>query len=366
MAQVRVLGNLCYEDPLHSWALEVGESLARYEMLHNNFINDTMPGIDADRHATARLLNQELNLHGFRYRVPEIEAGSEPPISDVMKRIFWEMRLKGSSAHVAFALIGTADYYMGLHGSSKDPHHNNKIRAMACNSIRDIPYYCEGSRINVEGTQHLVMNPPFGPLPLKDKLKRASEPLTILFVSADPTDATTDAGRIRLLQEYNTLKKIVGQTKFPEVFEIKDLPSCGIEDLTRGLVKYRPSIFHFSGHGATEGLCVEGEDGRAKLVDPKRLANALHLASKDRLKGVILNACYAESQASYIADAVGHVIAMKGNVSDKAANAFTREVYQALGTGKSFDEAFKSAFVGTGIDPETSDLEARLIKARRT
>jgi hypothetical protein len=55
MPQARILGNLVYREPDHSWALDVGGSLARREFLTSDFTEADIPGIDnARREAVVR------------------------------------------------------------------------------------------------------------------------------------------------------------------------------------------------------------------------------------------------------------------------------------------------------------------------
>jgi hypothetical protein len=59
-----------------------------------------------------------------------------------------------------------------------------------------------------------------------------------------------------------------------------------------------------------------------------------------QIECVILNACYSEIQAEAIAKHILYVIGMKAAVSDVAALEFAIGFYDALGAGKSIEEAF--------------------------
>jgi hypothetical protein len=143
-----------------------------------------------------------------------------------------------------------------------------------------------------------------------------------------------------------------------------DIPSCRPEELLPQVRRFSPTIIHFSGHGSQAGLYIEDDNGNSVLIEPQRLAGVLALACQQGLKGVVMNACYSESQAAIIADTVGHVVAMEGVLSDRGAIAFSREFYAALGDGSEFDVAFEWALQGSGLTASVGPLSPRLIKSK--
>jgi hypothetical protein len=99
-----------------------------------------------------------------------------------------------------------------------------------------------------------------------------------------------------------------------------------------------------------------------QMLDVTALANLFREATKELgLKGVVMNACYSETQAEIIANAVGSVIAMEGPVSDNAAIQFTGSFYGCLGDGLSFERAYEWAIAETGLDETPGRLRPHLI-----
>ena len=137
------------------------------------------------------------------------------------------------------------------------------------------------------------------------------------------------------------------------------MPSYRIRDITHALDEYEPIVLHFSGHGDSKGLCFEDEFHTAQIVKKVALANLLRQQSGLRL--VILNACYSREQAQSIADSTGHVIAMEGSLRDQDAIQFSREFYNALGYGRTFEAAFTRAKHAVELD-STSTLKLFLLK----
>lgn len=161
--------------------------------------------------------------------------------------------------------------------------------------------------------------------------------IKIMFVTADPTNVS----RLRLQEEYHEIEKELKLSKFREQFEF--IPKLGVqpEDLSRALLDVEPKVVHFSGHGTQNGALVfENKMGEAFPIAPEDLA-ALFEMFADQVNCVILNACYSESQAEAIVKHISYVIGMNQAIGDKAAIAFSIGFYQALGAGRSVEDAYK-------------------------
>ncbi len=101
------------------------------------------------------------------------------------------------------------------------------------------------------------------------------------------------------------------------------------------------SQVHFSGHGSgDDGLALEDEAGKLKLVDTEALAGLFELFSTS-IECIVLNACYSEIQAEAIVKHIPYVIGMNKVIGDKAAIKFAAGFYNALGAGESIEFAYK-------------------------
>jgi hypothetical protein len=120
----------------------------------------------------------------------------------------------------------------------------------------------------------------------------------------------------------------------------------------RALLDEEPCYVHFCGHGAgEEGILLEDELGYPKFVKAEALANLFKLFS-NQIECVILNACYSEVQAEAISQHIKYVIGMKQAVGDQAAIKFATGFYDAIGAGRTIEDAFefgKSAIETYGI-----------------
>ena len=358
MTQAGILGNLRYDHKVHSWALDIGAALAQYEILENRFTDVEVEGITTKRRELVQTINRLFQSHNISFQVPQIIAEEEDCTPRIFESIFEKFKSTANEANLAFLLIGNANFFLNLSQGSDDKSKIEKMREIASNRIQNIKFQCKGITLDTGALFKIISPQPHDPISLLYKLERLQDKIKILFITADPRNEV----RLRLLEERRTLDTVLQSSNYREMFAVDDLPSCRLQDLSHGLLRFRPTIIHFSGHGSPNGLCFEADDGTSKLVDPASLGRLLSLARKNGLQGVLMNACSSESQVESIAGAVEHVIAMESVIGDREAISFTREFYGALGAGETFDSAFEWAHAGSGLDPDTSALKPHLHK----
>jgi len=169
-------------------------------------------------------------------------------------------------------------------------------------------------------------------------LPDGSSKISILFLAADPTDLS----RLRLGEEFREIQEKLKLAKLRDHFRLK-LPQLSIRpvDISQALLDTQPQIVHFSGHGSSTGaLCFENQIGQNLFVRSDALS-ALFEPFAHQVKCVVLNACYSNDQAKAIAKHIGYVIGMNQAIGDKAAIAFAIGFYQALGAGRTLEDAYK-------------------------
>jgi acyl carrier protein len=161
--------------------------------------------------------------------------------------------------------------------------------------------------------------------------------ISILFLSADPTDQT----RLRLGEEAREIEEKLQLSRQRDNFDFIVRLSVRPQDISQAMLDIGPQIVHFSGHGNEEGaLCVENLSGHTLAIDAEALA-MLFENFAGQLNCVILNACYSAVQAKAIARYIPYVIGMSKEVGDLAALSFSIGFYQALGAGRNIEQAFK-------------------------
>lgn len=184
----------------------------------------------------------------------------------------------------------------------------------------------------------------------------------ILFLAADPTDAS----RLRLGEELREIQEELQLARLREHFELHQRMSVRPADISQALLDVQPQIVHFSGHGTSSGaLCFENQVGDTHPIQPDALA-ALFEQFANQVKCMVLNACYSEAQANAIAEHIGYVIGMNQAIGDKAAIAFSVGFYQALGAGRTIEEAYKLGCVQIRLQGIPEHLTPVFIKKGQT
>ena len=183
---------------------------------------------------------------------------------------------------------------------------------------------------------------------------------TILILTANPSDTS----RLRLDEEVREIQEGLNLSAGRDSFNVVSQWATRPDDLRRALLKYRPQIVHFSGHGAgAAGLLLENDLGNTKPVSSDALSLLFSLFPS--VDCVLFNACYSEVQADAIAKHIDHVIGMSDAMGDRAAIEFAVGFYDALGYGHPVPFAYElglSAIALEGLD----DVATPILKVRQS
>src|SRR5262245_42609469 len=98
-------------------------------------------------------------------------------------------------------------------------------------------------------------------------------------------------------------------TEYRDRFDLRVHGAVHYSDLQELLLRYRPHIVHFSGHGSQDSQIILQSDNGAHPVSADALSS-LFTILKDNLRCVVLNACYSAEQAQSIAVHIDCVIGM--------------------------------------------------------
>ena len=183
---------------------------------------------------------------------------------------------------------------------------------------------------------HVPPPPAAGELPAAAAAPAAKTPVVrILFLGANPQGAPA----LRLDQEVRDIDQALQRSEFRTRFDLRPQLAVRSVDLQGALLRHRPEIVHFSGHGEVDGIFLEDETGQIKKVEAGVLARILGVFKK-QIRCVVLNACSSQEQAEAIAKDIDCVIGMSVEIGDRAAARFAAAFYQALGFGSSVRTAF--------------------------
>ncbi len=157
----------------------------------------------------------------------------------------------------------------------------------------------------------------------------------ILFLSSNPTDLS----RLRLDKEAREIEDGIRRSIRRDEFIFYQRTAVRARDLRLALLEHSPHIVHFSGHGGLSGIALEDDQGNSLLVAVDALKALFELCANN-IECVLLSACYSEPQAEAISEHIPYVIGMKDSISDTAAITFAIGFYDALGAGKTIEEAY--------------------------
>lgn len=196
----------------------------------------------------------------------------------------------------------------------------------ACAQLRSDVQWPGGTAVKAPGDEQSTDSPGKPPL----------GPITILFMSSNP--AGTDPLKLGL--EVRTIDERLRKSDLGKRFLIEQQWATRVSDIQDAMLRYKPAIVHFSGHGSITGeLVFEDAAGKVQEVGAEALGR-LFRVFRDDVKCVVLNACWSAMQSKAIAAEIGCVVGMSRKVDDRAATDFAAGFYGALGYGKSVQDAF--------------------------
>ena len=163
---------------------------------------------------------------------------------------------------------------------------------------------------------------------------------TILFLSATPSDQA----RIQTDKEHRIIKSEMQRGKYREHYAF--LPSqfaVTITELIRAM-NDKPNIIHFSGHGEKKGILIANDNNEAQFV-PISALKRLFRPLENTTEIVILNSCYSAEQAKEISKFKIFVVGNNLPIEDDASISFAKGLYNGLGEGKTFEDAYNDAMI---------------------
>ncbi|BBC23399.1 CHAT domain-containing tetratricopeptide repeat protein [Pseudanabaena sp. ABRG5-3] len=232
--------------------------------------------------------------------------------------------------------------------------------------------------INVQGVTVNVQNLNVG---IAERLEKSGDRVRILVVAASPLGASP----LQLDREVKTIQEALRRSRKRDNFEVEYRLAATPSELRRALLDLEPHVLHFSGHGSGEqGLLFvsdesasaiyrsEGGEVRSrstnsneiKFVPAQPLANLLQLCD-EHLECVVLNACYSDVQGDAISANIPFTIGMRDVVEDNVAIKFSQGFYDAIGSGKGYESAFKWGKVAIEFDLVNNEASQILVLRKK-
>lgn len=207
-----------------------------------------------------------------------------------------------------------------------------------------------------------------------NRLAPFRSPLRILVVIANP-QATTPL-------DLDSERKALKSAWSSDNVEISFLEKPTLDALRQHLLSSPQHVFHFMGHGGfdeaqgTGHLVFETSSGASQPVRDEVLATVLRGEARPRL--VVLNACqtgrtsdqpgrhpFAGVAPALVRAGVPAVVAMRRGISDPAAIAFSKALYERLAAGDPVDAAVAEGRISLHNDaPESLEWATPMLFMR--
>jgi CHAT domain len=204
---------------------------------------------------------------------------------------------------------------------------------------------------------------------MRPRQARTTKKHVILFLAANPRDT----GRLALDREARSIHVELKRSGYRDRFDFVTRWAAEPIDLLRELRELRPTIVHFSGHGAcpstatdpsqgrdvvvpaapsggeSRGLVFEGSNGASRVVTPEAIAQTFGAVDAP-VRLVLLNACYTAPIAEALLAHVDCVVGMTGAIHDDAARSFAIGFYGGLGEYESVAAAFRQGAAAISLE----------------
>jgi hypothetical protein len=160
--------------------------------------------------------------------------------------------------------------------------------------------------------------------------------IQILFLAANPKNTS----KLKLEEEVRSIDDALREAEFRDRFNLETQFAVCLSNLQAHLLRYKPNIVHFSGHGSIAGeIIIEDNTGEGHPISSEALTQ-LFGVFKDTVRCVVLNACFTDEQAKAITQEIDCVIGMTKAIGDDSAVGFASSFYQAIGYGRNVKDAF--------------------------
>lgn len=158
--------------------------------------------------------------------------------------------------------------------------------------------------------------------------------IKILFLAAEPTDL----GRRRLDEEYHEIDRVLRVGSERDSFELVPQFALRRADLQEVLLRHKPHVVHFAGHGSAGEIFLMDDDSVSRPVGKEALARLFEIL-RDNIRVVFLNACYSRPQAEAISRVIDYTVGINRALSVEGCIGFAVAFYRALAFGRSVEEA---------------------------
>ncbi|MBT9147163.1 MAG: hypothetical protein DDT32_00915 [Syntrophomonadaceae bacterium] len=183
--------------------------------------------------------------------------------------------------------------------------------------------------------------------------------IKIVFLAANPVDTS----RIRFDKEARTSDERLRLAECRALFDLKPQLAARTADIQQYVLRYKPQIVHFSGHGSASGeIVLEDVSGGSRPVTVKAVEQLFCTLKRSvDIRCVVLSARYSARQARAISQHIECVVGISKAIRGEAAISFAADFYRPLGYGMSIREAFDLGCAQVGMDYLGEEEQPKLL-----
>ena len=200
----------------------------------------------------------------------------------------------------------------------------------------------------------------------------------ILFLASNPWNTA----KLQLEKEFTKVFNNLQNSKFVVKSEFAVTPSS----LQKAILKYKPRVIHFSGHGLSDsdvstiqnpderaiakaakggaGIVLQDETGKAKVMETKNLISMFQIFTKFKIPidTVIFNSCHSRAQADGIRNYVNYVVGYSNAIKDDAAILIANEFYSYFSENDNAEFAYELTKNIVNVEGFSEDQLMELLK----
>ncbi|MGA9768038.1 MAG: NB-ARC domain-containing protein [Blastocatellia bacterium] len=166
-----------------------------------------------------------------------------------------------------------------------------------------------------------------------------TDQITVLLLATN----NLEMAYVRLDEELREIDEKIQVAPFHNSFEFVSRATTKVSELPTLLLRYKPHIVHFSGHGRPSGeIILEDDFGQRRPIGDSELTGILG-AIKDNIRLAVFHVCYSKTYAEAARAIFDYAIGMDGVMERESAIAFAGAFYRTLAFGRSVKEAFATA-----------------------
>ncbi|WP_373511738.1 hypothetical protein [Persicitalea sp.] len=182
----------------------------------------------------------------------------------------------------------------------------------------------------------------------------------IIFMAADSKSGLLLGRESNKIREELLMSSLRDEFLYTTLFEVTGF------DFSRTLLREKPTIVHFSGHGSSEGIFLVNEREGPQLAPTKALKKLFGVMGKVlKIECVVLNACFSKIQADEVVKSIPVVIGTQAKIGDDDATNFSVGFYQGLGGGLAYEDAYELGRVQVSFNTDDDEAEDILTLLRK-